>query len=282
MIQDLSYHLLMHQLGLSSHSEHLREWSMTTENRSHTQLILPSSTPLYRRLEEHLLEQIASGKIGPGDAIPTERELCELYGVSRITVRRAMHELQTQGYVKRTPGKGTFATHASVRREIGPLIGGYSAEMEAQGRVPGSQLLNLQHSPAEKQTAFLLHLTEGDPIWLVERLRLADDEVISVNVSYLRLPPETFLTPMELRTEVSLWSILQQKGIHIAQSDNTIKAIAANEHYAGLLGVEEGAPLLSKEGVNYSDAEVPIEAFWVVSRADRYEYFVRLASSTLQ
>jgi len=255
---------------------------MSIEEAYPTETIAPSNKPLYRRIEEHLLDQITSGEIGPGDAIPTERELCDLYGVSRITVRRAIQELQGQGYVRRTPGKGTFATHTSVRREMGPLNGGFSAEMEAQGRMPGSRLLNLQHKPAEKQIAFLLHLKQGDPIWVVERLRLADDEAVSVNVSYLRLPPEMFLTPMELKTEVSLWSILQAKGIRITESDNTIKAIRADERHARLLSIEEGAPLLSNEGVNYSNEGVPIEAFWVVSRADRYQYFVRLAAPAVE
>jgi GntR family transcriptional regulator len=233
--------------------------------------------PLYRRIEDDLLTQIAEGRLRQDEMIPPERELCEHYGVSRITVRRAVRELETRGYVRRRQGKGTFVSQSRIRREIGRLIS-FSEEMRAQGRIPGSKLLNLQHRPADKSIASLLQLQEGDPIWIVERLRLADEELISVSISYLHLPPDVYLTPMELTKELSLWSLLENKGVQIAEGETTVRAVAANEDYARLLGVEEGDPLLLREGVNYSPSEqpAPVEAFQVISRADRYQYSLRL------
>jgi len=233
--------------------------------------------PLYRRIEEDLLEQITEGQLSPGQAIPTERELCEHYGVSRITVRSAMRELQTRGYVHRQQGKGTFVSRSRIQREMGRLIS-FSEEMRAQGRVPGSRLINLQHKLADRSIASLLHLEDGEPIWIVERLRLADEEIISLSVSYLYLPPDIYLTPMELRTEISLWSLLERKGFPITEGNTTIRAAVADASCAKLLGIEEGDPLLVREGVNYSIAEppVPVEAFHVTSRADRYQYSLHL------
>jgi GntR family transcriptional regulator len=233
--------------------------------------------PLYRQIEEDLLAQILDGQIDPGQIIPPERELCERYGVSRITVRRAIGELETRGYVRRRQGKGTFVSQSRIRREMGRMIS-FSEEMRAQGRTPGSKLLNLQHKPADRSTAQLLGLREGDPIWIVERLRLADGEVVSLGISHLNLPPEVYLTPMELGTEISLWSLLAKKGIHISEAETTVRAAIADEYHAQLLGVEEGDPLLVREGVNYAILEhlVPVEAFRVVSRADRYQYSLHL------
>ena len=160
---------------------------------------------------------------------------------------------------------------------MGQLIS-FSEEMRAQGRVPGSRLLNLQHRPADKSIASLLKIGEGTPIWIVERLRLADDEVISLGISHLHLPLHVYLTPLELNTEGSLWSVLANKGIQIVEGDATIRATVADAHYAGLMGVDEGSPLLVREGVNYSvgDQPVPLEAFEVISRADRYQYSLHL------
>lgn len=233
--------------------------------------------PLYRRIEEDLLTQITEGDLQPGDVIPPERELCEHYGVSRITVRRAISELEARGYVRRQQGKGTFISRSRIQREMGRLLS-FSEEMQAQSHVPGSKLLNLQHRPADKSIASLLQLAEGEPIWIVERLRLADDEVISLSISYLHLPLDVYLTPLELLGQSSLWSLLESKGIHINEGSTTVRATVADSHYAELLGVEEGEPLLVREGVNYSmeGRPVPVEAFEIVSRADRYQYSLHL------
>jgi len=235
-----------------------------------------SPVPLYHQLKEILLAQIKEGRFKQGQALPPEWQLCERYGVSRITVRRAISELEYEGYVDRQQGKGTFVIHPRIKREIGRLTS-FSEEMKAQGRRPGSRLLNLQHKPADESIAFLLGLDEGDPVWIVERLRLADDEVVSYSISYLRLPHDVSLTPAELKKEVSLWALLERKGIYLSEGDITLEAIAADVHYAKLLDVEEGAPLLVREGVNYSERGVPIEYFRVISRADRYKYSVHVA-----
>jgi len=237
----------------------------------------PAEIPLYRRIEEDLLAQITDDDIQPGDMIPPERELCEHYGVSRITVRRAISELERRGYVQRQQGKGTFVSRTRIQREMGQWLS-FSEEMKAQGHIPGSKLLNLQHRPATKSLASLLQLPEGEPIWIVERLRLADDEVISVSTSYLHLPLDVYLTPLELNRQVSLWSLLASKGIRIANGNTTVRAIVADAHYAKLLGVEEGDPLLVREGVNYvlDGQALPIEAFEITSRADRYQYSLHL------
>jgi GntR family transcriptional regulator len=237
--------------------------------------------PLYRRIERDLLTQIVEGHLEPGQIVPPERELCEYYGVSRITVRRAIRELETTGYVQRKQGKGTFVSRSRIRREMGRLIS-FSEELRMQGRVPSSRLLNLQHCPADAATASLLHLEEGDPIWIVERLRLADGEVASLSTSYLHLPAELYLTPMELTNEPSLWALLECKGIVICEGDTALRAIAADAHQAQVLGVAEGDPLLLREGVNYALAErlIPVEAFRTIARADRYHYSLHLIRQT--
>lgn len=236
-----------------------------------------SEIPLYRHIEEDLLSQITAGNLQPGDTVPAERELCEHYGVSRITVRRAISELETRGYVQRYQGKGTFVSRSRIQREMGQLLS-FSEEMRTQGYTPSSKLLNLQHRPADKSTASLLQMEDGEPVWIVERLRLADDEVISLSISYLHLPRDVYLTPLELGGDSSLWSLLAEKGIYITEGSTSVRAAIADAHYAALLGIEEGDPLLIREGVNYSmePQSVPVEAFEVVSRADRYQYSLHL------
>jgi GntR family transcriptional regulator len=242
-----------------------------------------AEVPLYRHIEEDLLGKITQGDLQPGEMIPAERELCEHYGVSRITVRRAIGELETRGYVQRYQGKGTFVSHTRIQREMGQLLS-FSEEMLSQGHAPGSKLINLQHRPADQSIASALQLEEGEPIWIVERLRLADDELISLSISYLHLPMDVYLTPLELGDQSSLWSLLASKGVHITEGNTSVRATVADSHYAHLLGVEEGDPLLVREGVNYSIRKqpVPVEAFEIVSRADRYQYSLHLIRQTIE
>jgi len=250
---------------------------MATDTSNLATLDRAHELPLYRQIEDDLLTQIREGQLKAGEMLPAERELCDHYGVSRITVRHAMRELETRGYVGRQRGKGTFVSHSRIRREMGRLIS-FSQEMEAQGRTPGSRLLNLQHRPADSSTAALLNVDVGDPVWIVERLRLADEETIAASTSYLNLPLNVYLTPLELATETSLWALLERKGIEIGQAEMTVRAMTAGSHYADLLLVDEGAALLVIDGVNYAAQEqpFPIEAFEVVSRADRYQYSLQL------
>jgi GntR family transcriptional regulator len=250
---------------------------MTTELAERTELDRSVDIPLYRRIEKDLLTQIVEGRLEPGAAIPAERELCDSYGVSRITVRHAIHELETSGYIQRRQGKGTFVSRSRIRREMGRLIS-FSEELRMQGRTPSSRLLNLQHRPSDPATAALLRIPEGEPMWIVERLRLVDDEVASLSISYLHLPPEAFLTPMELTNEPSLWALLEEKGIVICEGDTIVRAIAADAHHARLLGVAEGDPLLMREGVNFAMGESlqAVEAFQTISRADRYHFSLHL------
>jgi GntR family transcriptional regulator len=234
-----------------------------------------SHTPLYRQVENDLVAQITEGYVAVGQALPPERKLCEIYAVSRITVRRALHELERKGYVQRKQGKGTIISHSRIKREMGQLAG-FSEQLKALGHEPGTRLLNLQHKPADSSIAALLDVEEGQPIWIVERLRLADGEVVSLNVSYLKLPPELFLTPLELAVEISLWSLLERKGIRFTEGDIRIASVVASAHDSNLLGVEEGDPLLLAQGVTYSEAGVAVEAFRVLSRADRFLYCIHL------
>ena len=234
-----------------------------------------SPVPLYHQLSEILLSQIASGLFRPGDAIPTEKELIRTYGLSRITVREAIEELVKRGYVRREQGRGTFVAPPRIQRGVARLTS-FSEEIAARGMRPGSRLLTLRQESATGRVAKELQVEEGTPVWFVKRLRLADDEIITINLSYLRLPNGVALTAAELEEEVSLWKLLQKKGVTLAEASKTIEAIAADEWQANLLQVRKDAPVLLVEGIAYSGGGTPVEFFQIIGRADRYRYYLHV------
>ncbi len=233
-----------------------------------------SPAPLYHQLREVLLTLIKEGQLQEGDLIPTERELGEKFEVSRITVRRAINELVREGYLVAQQGKGTFVARPKIQRHMTEMKS-FSEEMAEEGHRPGSRLLSSRHERASGYVASALDIGDDGWVWVVERLRLADDEPICISLAYLNLPPALSLTPAELEQEVSLWSILEKKGISLSRSEDTIQAVAAGEREAELLQVEVGTPLLLVEGVVYTDQDVPIEYHSMLNRGDRYTYSVR-------
>jgi GntR family transcriptional regulator len=151
----------------------------------------------------------------------------------------------------------------------------FSAATAEEGHQPGSRLLSLRHERAADAVATFLEVDEDDWIWVVERLRLADDEPIGISYVYLSLPPDILLSPVELDQEVSLWSILTRKGITLASSEETIQAVEANKDQADFLQVNIGFPLLLVEGIVYTDQALPVEYHQIYNRGDRYKYAIR-------
>jgi len=230
-----------------------------------------SPIPLYHQLSELILSQILNGQLKAQDAIPTERELVDSHAVSRITVRRAISELEDRGFVQREQGRGTFVRPPQVHR-LASRLTSFSEEIAARGMVPGTQLLSFRKEPAPGRVAHELQLENGASVWMIERLRLADSEAVVVNASYLSLPDHIQLTEEELNSETSLWALLEQKGIPMVEATRTIEATAAGEREADLLSVEIGSPLLLVEGVVYTQSSRPVEFYQIIGRADRYKY----------
>ena len=112
-------------------------------------------------------------------------------------------------------------------------------------------------------------------MWVVERLRYADDEPICISITYLNLPLDVTLTPAELQQETSLWAILDKKGVRLTRSEETVQAIGAGEREAELLNIEVGAPLLLVDGVVYTADNIPIEYHEMFNRGDRYKYSIQ-------
>jgi GntR family transcriptional regulator len=232
--------------------------------------------PLYHQVREALLTYITQGELKQGSLIPTEREIGEKLQVSRITVRRAIDELVREGYLITQQGKGTFVARPKIQRRMTQMKS-FSQQMLEEGYRPGSQLLSLRHEKAAGHVALALKLAQDSWVWIVERLRYANDEPICISVAYLNLPLEIALAPAELQQEGSLWSILDKKGITLSRSETTIQAVAAGETEAELLDVEIGSPLLLVEGVVFTDDGTPVEYHQMFNRGDRYKYSLQSA-----
>ena len=104
---------------------------------------LIASAPLYLQIADSLLERIESGELAPGDRLPAERELSELLGVNRMTLRQALEKLEVQGLLTRRQGDGTFISEPKIERHAGELVP-FTREMRRRGFKPGARVITFE------------------------------------------------------------------------------------------------------------------------------------------
>src|SRR6059058_1119123 len=127
-----------------------------------------SPLPLYFQLKEIMRERIRSDEWKPGDLIPSERELSEKYGISRMTARQAITELVNEGLFYREQGKGTFVSHLKISQQLIRLTG-FTEDIRARGQRPDTKVLSATMCPADESTAERLRIKTGQLIFCLRR-----------------------------------------------------------------------------------------------------------------
>ncbi len=231
--------------------------------------------PLHSQLKQTLLEQIEDGVYKPGEILPPEVNLAKDYCISRATVRRAMQEMEHEGYIHRMAGKGTFVLRARIDRGLSRMTS-FSENMRERGQEVTSKYLEITRKAPPEHIAKMLQIEPGEKVPYIYRQRLADGLPIALTISYIRAPAGVSLPVNELGPNASLWSLLEKKGVRLIESDKTIEAILANEEYARLLDVNVSAPLLLVESIVFTVNHIPVEYSQVISSGDRYKYTIHL------
>jgi DNA-binding GntR family transcriptional regulator len=235
--------------------------------------------PLYYQLKLHIESQIRAGIWQPGDQVPSESLLGEKFHISRTTVRQALGELVNQGLLTRIQGKGTFVAHPRIRQRLTRLTG-FTEDYEARLMKPASQLLRQQREPALSRIASALRIREGTPVIVLERLRLADDLPMAVEISHLRED----LFPSFNAQEFPGGSLYA----YLAENFNTIpttahqdmEAIACPQPKARLLGISKGGPVLHIYRTTFDQFRRPFEQVESFYRGDRYVFQAELTNET--
>ena len=232
-----------------------------------------SKLPLYEQIAHNLREMILSGVLEGGETLPPEWELAELYGVSRMTVRRAIDDLARQNWLNRRHGVGTFVSKPTVA-SIAPGKLSFTEQMRAIGRKPSSQLIRIRLAPASARVATNLALPEGEMVIEITRLRLADN--IPILFETACLPSKRF---PELQKETclevgSLYECLQRRyGVTISRMEQTLKPVLLSTEQAMLLAEQSGAPSILSEIIAYSSEGEAVEYSWSFSNSDHSEFY---------
>jgi GntR family transcriptional regulator len=235
-----------------------------------------SPIPLYHQLKDVLLRGILDGDWKPGTRLPTENELAEQFRISKITVRQAVRELVTAGYVQREQGRGTFVRRPSV--EQGPReLTSFTEDMRRRGLTASSRILEQTTVPASADLAARLQVRPQDPMFRLRRLRLADGEPVGVQTAHVPLA----LVPRiaEIPFQGSLYEMLQfHYDLRPARAKETHAAIVLGDEDAILLGVRAGTAALMAERTTFLANGRPIEFVQSIMRGDRYTIVLDLTT----
>ena len=225
-----------------------------------------SASPLYAQLMEQLRLDILRGAYPVGEKIPAEHELERRYGVSRVTVRRALQELESAGLLERKQGKGTFVAPPKAE-EIHRDLQGFHEVCKSDGRRPSAELIGVTETEAPEGDSRLLGLPAGARMLEIRRVLRADAEPVILETHHFSMA-YSWLETAELTG--SLYGILQEYGIHPEKSIYDISLVSAGPQEAAWLEIPEGTAVMAVMQVVYDQRGRPLHICRQLIRGDRY------------
>lgn len=233
-----------------------------------------SKVPLYFQLMEELIKKIENEIYSEHEQLPSERELCTIYDLSRITVRQALQDLEREGYIYKLKGKGTFVASKSYNQQLSTLYS-FTNEMEKLGKTPTSKVLKFQIITVDERLAQKMEIEALEDVYEVVRLRYADDEPLMYETSYL---------PCKIFPNLTEEHLTQKPMYHIFQKDYQIGVTKATERFSATLIREDEAvhlnaktdqPAMLIKRYSYFGNKL-IEYTSSIARGDKFAYTVEL------
>lgn len=246
-----------------------------------------SGLPVYQQIAADLRRRIRASELSPGERMPSERELVEHYGASRVTVRQAVALLRAEGLVMAEHGKGLYVRDHDriqrlsrnrlrrVERTDGPG-GTFSSDLAAAGMTPRVEV-DIRTEPADERTASLLAVEPGASVLVRDRRMYADDQPVQLAVS--RLPAAvTAGTRIEQRDTGpgGIYARLEEAGHPLGHFVETVAARMPTPEEASGLQLTEGTPVLAVSRTAYTTDGSPVETNDILMAADRYELVYEL------
>ena len=230
------------------------------------------SQPVYQRIQRAIQQKIERGKLKPGDAVSSERELARAHNVSLMTARNALAGLERQGIVERRRGAGTFVAVPKVN--YNQLVS-TTELMAGRGFSVISRVLAARIVDGQPEIAARLGITGNSALVKLERLRQVEQEPLALETTYLAAAKfaELAVRPVE---RGSLFITLENRyQTQLAYADEEVDATVADQRAATLLRVSEGAPVLRIHQVIYSTQGEPILYVLGLYRSDRHKLLIR-------
>jgi GntR family transcriptional regulator len=232
-------------------------------------------TPKYIQIQESINNWIEVGDIKPGDLVPSERELCEKFKVSRMTVRQALTNLANYGVLHRVHGVGTFVSEPKIEHDIGLLVS-FTESAIRRGLTPSGKLLEFDRVMADEKLADSLKINLGQKLYKLVRVRYGNNEPMVLERCYFPCSSFPGIENYDLENQ-SLYRIWREEyGVVFGKMRQSLEPVAANEFEAHALEVPVGFYLMLVERVSYNIDGVPVEYAKDVHRGDKSRFVAEL------
>lgn len=240
------------------------------------EVVRDTVVPLYMQIAEDIKTKIEKKELAPNSRIPTELELSEAYGVSRITIRKALELLVEDEILVRRQRIGTFVSDKKVSRSLNSFMG-FSQSCELSGGRPGTKFLSAELVKARPSDVKALRLPEEDKVIRIRRLRYCNDIPVILEENFF---PKKFAYLLAEDLNRSLHQILQEHGIILDRGEKTIGVCYATKEEAEHLEIEEHDALIMSRDIAYDITGEPIYNGKEIVNADRYEYKILTSNTT--
>ena len=227
----------------------------------------------YEKIAFDIKEDILSEKYKPNEQLPFEKELCEKYNVSKMTVKKALDLLVNDGLIIKRRGSGTFVkdiTEKEIQRIIEKKqFSGLTTT--SIGHKVTSKVLEFKIINATKEIADILKIEEDEFIYFVHRVRYVDDKAVVIEKTYI---PLNLIPGMKLAdVKKSIYGYIKDKlGLNIQSAHSTVRAMKSDELDRKYLNLEKDEPILEVERVAYLDNGKVFEYSFSRHRYDKYEF----------
>jgi len=239
--------------------------------------VIDTMVPLHERVRLQLAGDIVTGVVPRGGRLPSERELCLRFAISRVTLRRALNQLASEGLIIPSHGRGWYVSTERVGEPANVLMS-FSAMARSQRLTPSSKVINHQVRPAELDEAERLGIAPGSRVLDLRRLRLLDDLPVAIDRSLVPVALAPSIADRDF-AEGSLYDALAEAGVPPHRADYSVEALSADDHQAAMLDLEPGRPLLVTRQVTYLADNRVIELGGIIYRGDRYRFRATLMST---
>ncbi|HXA37530.1 MAG TPA: GntR family transcriptional regulator [Phenylobacterium sp.] len=227
------------------------------------------NTPLYLQLASNLRKHISAGGIEVGNALPSERDLSEMTGMSRVTIRKAIETLIEEGLLFRKQGSGTFV---APRIEAPAFLTGFSDDARRRGENPGVIWMFKQYAAPTEEEAATLEIPASSQVARLGRVRLSGGEPLAIEHAVV---PARYLPDLAQLGE-SLYAALDAGGFRPVRGRQRIRASLATPTEAGILSIREGSEVLRIERLTRLADDMPVEFTRSAYRGDRYDFVSEL------
>ena len=229
-----------------------------------------SQSPLYKQMADNLRHLILNGEIAAGEALPSERELVELTGISRVTVRKAIELLIGEGILFRLRGSGTYIT--SSIEQSGEDLTGFTSDALDRGESPSSFWLMRNIAKPTASEAEILKIDANERVVRFGRVRMSNGEPLAIEHAVIPM----FLLPEPQKVEESLYDILKERKNYPVTGTQKLLAALATPTEAALLSIPENSAILRIERKTFLEDKTPVEFTRSVYRGDKYSFTTEL------